>query len=158
MNKVKARAGTILVVDDNQDILTASKLLLKRQYQSILTTDDPFNIETILNEHSVDVVLLDMNFSRDAISGQEGIYWLKRITEYSASIAVVLMTAFADIQLAVNAVKSGAADFITKPWKNHQLEGVVAAAYGQHSTSKDNSLDAAEKRFVRRLKPDCRRW
>ena len=136
MNKVKARAGTILVVDDNQDILTASKLLLKRQYQSILTTDDPFNIETILNKHSVDVVLLDMNFSRDAISGQEGIYWLKRITEYSASIAVVLMTAFADIQLAVNAVKSGAADFITKLGRTINSRVSLQRHMATHSTSK----------------------
>ena len=66
------------MVDDNPDILTASKLLLKRQYHKVLSTDDPFSMTTILNENHVDVVLLDMNFSRDAISGKEGLYWLNR--------------------------------------------------------------------------------
>lgn len=135
MTEDKGKAGIILVVDDNPDILTASKLLLKRQYHKVLSTDDPFSMTTILNENYVDVVLLDMNFSRDAISGKEGLYWLKQINEHSPNVAVVLMTAYADVELAVSAVKAGAADFITKPWKNHQLEGVVAAAYG-HALNK----------------------
>ncbi|MDP2561628.1 sigma-54 dependent transcriptional regulator [Psychrobium sp. 1_MG-2023] len=128
------QAGSILIVDDNPDILIAARLLLKQHYQCVKTTDDPFKIESIINEQkaaeqSVDIVLLDMNFSQDAISGQEGFYWLKKIIEQDASIVVLLMTAYGDIQIAVDAIKAGASDFIAKPWQNEQLLGAVAAAF-----------------------------
>ena len=129
------QAGTLLIVDDNPDVLIAAKLLLKQHYQHILTTDNPFDIEAIVNEHNIDVVLLDMNFNRDAISGQEGFYWLKKITEYDPTIAVLLMTAYGDIQLAVDAIRAGAADFIAKPWQNELLLGAVAATFS-HAKNK----------------------
>lgn len=121
--------GTILVVDDNPDILVAVKLLLKQHYQSIKTTDNPFDIEKIITEQQIDVILLDMNFNHDAISGQEGFYWLKKIINQDPSIAVILMTAYSDVKIAVDAIKAGATDFIAKPWKNDQLLGVVTAAF-----------------------------
>ncbi|MFC0118251.1 sigma-54-dependent transcriptional regulator [Pseudoalteromonas xiamenensis] len=121
--------GTLLIVDDNPDILIAAKLLLKKHYAKVLTTDTPFDIEKLVKEQQVDVILLDMNFSQDAISGREGFYWLKKIVALDASIAVLLMTAYGDIQLAVEAIKAGAADFVAKPWQNEQLLGAVAAAY-----------------------------
>ncbi|MEZ7206019.1 sigma-54-dependent transcriptional regulator [Pseudoalteromonas sp. DY56-GL79] len=121
--------GTILIVDDNSDILIAAKLLLKKHYQTIITTDNPFDIETQIASQQIDVILLDMNFSQDAISGKEGFYWLKKIVEQDPSIVVLLMTAYGDIQLAVDAIKAGAADFIAKPWQNDQLLGAVAAAF-----------------------------
>ena len=123
------QAGSILIVDDNPDILIAVQLLLKAHYQVVKTTDNPFDIASIVNNQQIDVILLDMNFNQDAISGQEGFYWLKKILVQDPNVVVVLMTAYGDIQLAVNAIKAGAADFIAKPWKNEQLLGAVAAAF-----------------------------
>tara|TARA_R110002072_G_scaffold63690_1_gene158171 strand:- start:2514 stop:3911 length:1398 start_codon:yes stop_codon:yes gene_type:complete len=123
------QAGSILIVDDNPDILIAVKLLLKQHYQTVLTTNTPFDIEQVLNEQKIDVILLDMNFNHDAISGQEGFYWLKKILAQDPSIVVVLMTAYGDIQIAVDAIKAGASDFVAKPWKNEQLLASITAAF-----------------------------
>ena len=121
--------GAILVVDDNPDILVAVNLLLKQHYQLVKTTDNPFEIEKIIIEQKIDVILLDMNFNHDAISGQEGFYWLKKIIQQDPSIAVIFMTAYSEVKIAIDAIKAGATDFIAKPWKNDQLLGVVAAAF-----------------------------
>jgi len=129
------QSGRILVVDDNVDILTSLKLLLKKHYSLIKTTDDPHQIETLIGQHEFDVIILDMNFTQDAISGQEGFSWLKTILSLDPSIVVIMMTAYADIKLAVDAIKAGASDFITKPWKNDELLASMAAAF-QHSKSK----------------------
>lgn len=123
------QAGSILIVDDNPDILIAVQLLLKQYYQTVLTTNTPFDIEQVLNEQKIDVILLDMNFNYDAISGQEGFYWLKKIIAQDSSIVVVLMTAYGDIQLAVDVIKAGASDFVAKPWKNEQLLASITAAF-----------------------------
>lgn len=122
------QTATLLIVDDNADVLLAARLLLKQHYQTVLTLQDPFALEATLAAQSVDVVLLDMNFHRDAISGQEGFYWLKKIHAYDPSIAVILMTAYSDVQLAVDAIKCGATDFVAKPWQNDQLLTTVATA------------------------------
>jgi len=123
------QTGSILIVDDNPDVLIAVKLLLKQYYQTIITTNNPFEIEQVLNEQKIEVILLDMNFNYDAISGQEGFYWLKKILEQDPTVVVVLMTAYGDIQLAVDAIKAGASDFIAKPWKNEQLLAAITAAF-----------------------------
>ena len=128
------QAGSILIVDDNPDVLIAARLLLKQHYQVVKTTDNPFDIEAIISaqheaDQAIDVVLLDMNFTQDSISGKEGFYWLKKIMSQDTNIAVLLMTAYSDIQLAVEAIKTGASDFIAKPWQNEQLLGAVAAAF-----------------------------
>lgn len=123
------QAGSILIVDDNPDILIAVQLLLKQHYQTVITTNNPFDIEKVLNEQKIEVILLDMNFNHDAISGQEGFYWLKKILLQDPSIVVVLMTAYGDIKLAVDAIKAGAADFVSKPWKNEQLLAAITAAF-----------------------------
>jgi DNA-binding NtrC family response regulator len=124
------QAGSILIVDDNLDVLIAAQLLLKQHYQTVVTTDNPFDIEKMVNEQKIEVILLDMNFNHDAISGKEGFYWLRSILAQNSSVVVVLMTAYGDIQLAVDAIKAGASDFIAKPWKNEQLLAVIAAAFG----------------------------
>jgi len=129
------QSGRILVVDDNVDILTSTRLLLKKHYSLIKTTDDPRQIEALINEYEFDVILLDMNFTQDAISGQEGFSWLKTILTVDPSIVVIMMTAYADIKLAVDAIKAGASDFITKPWQNDELLASMAAAF-QHSQTK----------------------
>jgi DNA-binding NtrC family response regulator len=123
------QAGSILIVDDNLDVLIAAQLLLKQHYQTVVTTDNPFDIEKMVTEQKIEVILLDMNFNHDAISGQEGFYWLRSILAQNSSVVVVLMTAYGDIQLAVDAIKAGASDFIAKPWKNEQLLAVIAAGF-----------------------------
>ena len=117
--------GRILVVDDNVDILTSARLLLKKHYSLIKTTDDPHQIEELIAQFEFEVILLDMNFTQDAISGQEGFSWLKTILTIDPSIVVIMMTAYADIKLAVDAIKAGASDFITKPWQNDEILNVI---------------------------------
>jgi DNA-binding NtrC family response regulator len=121
--------GNILIVDDNRDILTSTRLLLKQHYQLVETLDDPTQIEQKLKQAPFDVVLLDMNFTRDAISGKEGFFWLEKILAIDESIVVIMMTAYAEISLVVDAIKSGASDFISKPCKNDQLLASLAAAF-----------------------------
>ncbi|MBU2280796.1 MAG: sigma-54 dependent transcriptional regulator [Gammaproteobacteria bacterium] len=120
--------ATILIVDDHPDVLLAARLLLKQHYQQVLTLDDPFAIEQTLQQQQIDVLLLDMNFHRDAISGQEGFFWLKKVRTLDPAVAVILMTAYSDVQLAVEAIKCGATDFVSKPWQNDQLLTTVATA------------------------------
>ena len=151
-------SGSLLIVDDNPDILIAARLLLKQHYQSVKTTDNPFDIADIINEQRkadqpIDVILLDMNFTQDSISGKEGFYWLKKIIEQDANIVVLLMTAYGDIQLAVDAIKAGASDFIAKPWQNEQLLGAVAAAF---SHAKDKQQVGKLTRQKQGLKPSIK--
>lgn len=118
----------ILVVDDDEDILTSARLLLKQFFRQVDTLSSPTNIIPYLNEHSVDLVLLDMNFRRHENEGTEGLNWLQRIKNYDPAIQVIPMTAFAEIELAVTAVKKGAYDFIIKPWINDKLIATLSAA------------------------------
>jgi len=127
--------GRVLVVDDNLDILTSSRLLLKKHYSLVKTTDDPHQIAELIGQFDFDVIVLDMNFTQDALSGQEGFHWLKTILSLNPSIVVIMMTAYGDIKLAVDAIKAGASDFITKPWQNDQLLAAMASAF-QHSQTK----------------------
>ncbi|TQV89649.1 sigma-54-dependent transcriptional regulator [Aliikangiella coralliicola] len=120
--------GCILVVDDNQDILTSSRLLLKQHYQTVKTLSDPEKMIPLLKQSQFNVVLLDMNFTRDAISGREGFYWLEKILTVDPTIVVVMMTAYTEIKLVVEAIKAGASDFIAKPCPNEQLLASIAAA------------------------------
>lgn len=126
--------GRILVVDDNEDILLSTKLLLKQHYSFIKTLSDPCQIEGLLNDAKLaqaeyDVILLDMNFTHDAISGQEGFYWLQRIQSFDSRIVVLMMTAYSDTKLVVEAIKAGASDFIVKPCQNEALLASMAAAF-----------------------------
>ena len=113
--------GKILVVDDNQDILIAARLLLKQAGHIVHTEKTPDVIPKLLKNESYDVVLLDMNFTKDVTSGSEGLHWLERILEIDPSIVVILMTAYGDVDMAVKAMKIGATDFISKPWQNERL-------------------------------------
>lgn len=111
----------ILIVDDDQDILTACRLLLKKHFGQIVTTREPGEIPPLMAEHHFDVILLDMNFQGDDHSGKEGLYWLEQIQAIDPRAVVVLITAFSSVDAAVNAMKSGAVDFIEKPWNNEKL-------------------------------------
>ena len=115
------KQGTILIVDDNRNILTTVRMLLEPIFDGIITIANPNSIPAKLREEHPDVVLLDMNFSCGINSGNEGLYWLREIKNLSPKTEVVLFTAYADIQLAVTGIKEGAADFIVKPFENEKM-------------------------------------
>ena len=113
--------GTILVVDDNPSILTAMRYLLDGIFERILTLTKPDDVLKTMAQEDICLVLLDMNFTLGVNSGQEGLFWLRAIRKQHLQTPVVLLTAYADVELAVKGLKSGAADFITKPWDNDEL-------------------------------------
>ena len=121
------RKGKVLVIDDNEDILFALNLLLKPHMEDIRVTTCPEQIDKFLDLTEPDVVLLDMNFKRDTISGEEGFEWLEHILHRDPQAVVILMTAYADADKAVRALKSGATDFVTKPWDNAKLLATLSA-------------------------------
>jgi len=121
-------SGKILVVDDDEDVLLAAKLFLKQHVQQVHTETDPRKIPVLMANASYDVILLDMNFTRDVTSGQEGFQWLGKILELDPSAIVILITAFGDIDTAVRAIKAGATDFVIKPWQNEKLLATISAA------------------------------
>jgi len=122
------RLGRILAIDDNEDILVALKLLVKQHGIDIKTEKDPQKIPEILQTESYDAILLDMNFSKDMISGQEGYQWLDKILQIDPDAAVILVTAYGDVSKAVKAVKAGAVDFVLKPWQNEKLLATISSA------------------------------
>ena len=125
---VSAHMSNILIVDDNEDILIALKLLLKPFASVVVTEKEPHKILSILSEETIDVVFLDMNFSKDTSSGQEGFYWLKEILKTDPQAVIILITAFGDIDTAVRAIKDGATDFVLKPWQNEKLLATFSSA------------------------------
>jgi DNA-binding NtrC family response regulator len=122
------KSGKILAVDDNEDILFALKLLLKPHIELLQTTSNPNDIPQLMAKEDFDVILLDMNFTKDAISGQEGFFWLEKILSIDPKAVVVFITAYGDAEKAVKAIKAGATDFILKPWQNEKLIATVSAA------------------------------
>jgi DNA-binding NtrC family response regulator len=122
------KTGNILAVDDNEDILFALKLLLKPHVEKITTLNSPEKIPDMLAKENFDMILLDMNFNKDAISGQEGFDWLGRILEVDPQAVVVFVTAYGDAEKAVKAIKSGATDFVLKPWQNEKLLATISSS------------------------------
>jgi len=122
------KQGTILIVDDNRNILTTVRMLLDPIFHNIITIANPNSIPAKLREEHPDVVLLDMNFSSGINSGNEGLFWLREIKSLSPKTEVVLFTAYADIQLAVTGIKEGAADFIVKPFENGKMISTLTEA------------------------------
>jgi len=121
------KEGKVLIIDDNEDILYALKLLLKKHVEKVFTEPDPNNIPALIKSGEYDVILLDMNFTKDAISGQEGFYWLDQILQIDPTAIVVFITAYGDAEKAVKAIKAGATDFILKPWQNEKLIATVSS-------------------------------
>jgi len=120
--------GKILVVDDDNDVLLAAKLFLKQHFHSVQIEKNPELIIPLLKNNSYDVILLDMNFTKDVSSGKEGFFWLKKILEIDPQAVVIFITAFGDVDKAVQAIKEGATDFVLKPWQNEKLLGTVLTA------------------------------
>ena len=120
--------ATILVVDDDADVLTAARLLLRQHYSRVLTTRDPEDLRELMSAESIDVFLLDMNFAIGRNTGAEGLQWLRYILDRDPDAVVVLMTAFGDLNTAVAAMREGAADFVLKPWQNDKLVATLKVA------------------------------
>lgn len=117
----EVKHGKILIVDDNEDLLKAAKMFLKRHFAQVDIEKNPEAIPALMNHEDYDVILLDMNFTKDVVSGHEGYRWLEKILEIDPSAVVVLITAYGDVQMAVKAIKAGATDFVLKPWENEKL-------------------------------------
>ncbi len=120
--------GKILMIDDDEDVLLAAKMLLKKQSHHVILEKNPNKIPFLLNNDTYDVILLDMNFSKDITSGKEGFHWLEQILKHDSSTVVIMITAFGDVEMAVRALKLGATDFILKPWQNEKLVATIATA------------------------------
>lgn len=123
---MRKKEATILIIDDDDDILFSARISLKKYFTEIITINNPKKIGNTLIDSIVDVVLLDMNYHIGFEDGKEGMYWLKYIKEHSPETTVILMTAFGSVNLAVEAIKQGASDFILKPWNTEKLFGIVS--------------------------------
>ena len=119
--------ASILVIDDDQDVLTAVRLLLKTEVKNVVTEKNPQNLRWLLKD-VYDVVLLDMNFTSSINTGNEGLFWLKEIRKIKSDVSVIMITAYGDIDLAVRSLKEGATDFVVKPWHNEKLLGIIKDA------------------------------
>ncbi|MFK8060894.1 MAG: sigma-54-dependent transcriptional regulator [Polaribacter sp.] len=124
---MRKKEASILIVDDDDDILFSARISLKKYFSKIITENNPQNIHTHLTKNTFDVILLDMNYRIGFEDGKEGLYWLKNIKEISPETTILLMTAFGSVNLAVDAIKKGATDFILKPWTTEKLYAAVNA-------------------------------
>lgn len=141
MNVMKA-SYTLLIVDDNKSILTSLQFLLTDYFEHILSLSSPQGMLALLDKNKVDVVLLDMNFSAGINSGNEGLYWLQEIKKRHPRLPVVLFTAYADIELAVEGIKRGATDFIVKPWDNAKMIRTLQEAVNRGAADRQKSAAA----------------
>ena len=131
------KSGKILIVDDDEDVLRAARLFLKRHVLEVVTESDPRRIPQHMQVESFDVILLDMNFTEDVSSGLEGLAWLDKILEIDPSAVVILITAYGGVELAVKAIKEGAVDFVVKPWENEKLLATVLSATKLRASRKE---------------------
>lgn len=145
--------GTILVVDDNPSILTAMRYLLDSVFERVMTLQNPEDILKTMAQNKIDIILLDMNFTLGVNSGQDGLLWLRIIRRQHPQTPVVLLTAYADVTLAVKGLKSGAADFITKPWDNDELVRKLKDVLEMNSEIV--TLDEMEKEHIRKTLDHC---
>jgi two-component system, NtrC family, response regulator HydG len=127
-NKMKKK-GKLLVVDDNEEILVALRLFLLNHFELVTTEKNPEMIMSRMQKDSFDVIILDMNFKAGINTGNEGLFWLNKILDLDRTVSVVFITAYAGIELAVNAIKQGAVDFVEKPWDDDKLLATVLKAF-----------------------------
>lgn len=137
--------GKILIVDDNEDVLLSLNMLLKPYVEGIRVINTPERIIGMMDSFMPDVIMLDMNFHRDAISGEEGYEWLKKILAHNPKSVVLFITAYVDTEKAVRAIKAGAIDFIPKPWDRNKLLDTVKSAVELSRERKLDSSDSQEK-------------
>lgn len=122
------KTSSILVIDDDVDVLTAVRLLLRPEVKEIITEKNPENLRSLLSKYDFDVILLDMNFKSSINTGNEGIFWLKKIQTFKPGACVIMITAYGDIDLAIRSLKEGAFDFVVKPWHNEKLLATIKDA------------------------------
>lgn len=157
------KKGKILIVDDNEDVLFALNALLSSYLEKITVSTNPENILKFVDEYQPDVILLDMNFQKDVISGSEGFYWLEKILEHDPQSIVIFMTAYADTDKAVQAIKVGAADFISKPWEKEKLLATIFSALKLKESQKEvavlksqmQSLSSGSYEIIGQSEPMC---
>jgi len=142
------KKSSVLVIDDDPDVLTAVKLLLKTEVAEVIIEKNPEQILSLLAKNNFDIILLDMNFNASVNTGNEGLYWLKRIKEARPATAVIMITAFGDIDLAVKSLKEGAADFMLKPWQNEKLLATLTDALKDKKETGKKSLSPEESGSV----------
>lgn len=131
----------LLIADDNKSVRSTLRLLLSREYEKIVTTSDPTLIPALLAAGDVDAILLDMNFDPSgSLDGRDGLFWLEKIKSMDNAPAVVVITAFGDVALAVEAMKLGAEDFISKPWDNEELSQKLRDAIGRNRRARESRL------------------
>ena len=135
------RNKSILVVDDDPDVLTAVRLLLKYEAKEIVTEKNPENLRYLLSQKKYDLLLLDMNFNSSINTGNEGLFWLKKAKSMDPDMAVIMITAYGDIDLAVRSLKEGAADFMVKPWNNEKLLSVLKETFEQKHLNKNTGIN-----------------
>jgi DNA-binding NtrC family response regulator len=131
--------ASILVIDDDTDVLTAVRLLLKTEAREVVTEKNPENLRAQLAKQDFDLILLDMNFNSSINTGNEGLFWLRKIREFRSNAAVIMITAYGDIDLAVRSLKEGAADFVVKPWHNEKLINTIKDALKSNIARTGNS-------------------
>ncbi|MEO1096455.1 MAG: sigma-54 dependent transcriptional regulator [Bacteroidota bacterium] len=148
MKKVK---GRILVIDDDRDVLHSAHMVLKPVFGEVITESNPQQINYLITHNTYDVILLDMNYTAGVTSGKEGLFWLKSIKERVPEQQVVMITAYGDIKLAVEAMKIGAADFVVKPWENEKLQATVLSAYNHSQSKKEVEALKDEQKSLKAL-------
>lgn len=137
--------ASVLVIDDDTDVLTAVRLLLKTEVKEVVTEKNPENLRAILARQNFDLILLDMNFNSSINTGNEGLFWLNKTREFKSDAAVIMITAYGHIDLAVRCLKEGAADFVVKPWHNEVLIDVLKEALAKRSKNKSPQTVSATK-------------
>ncbi|MBZ5855834.1 sigma-54-dependent transcriptional regulator [Flavihumibacter profundi] len=135
--------ASILVVDDDTDVLTAVRLLLKTEVKDVVTEKNPQLLQQLLSSRKFDVILLDMNFTSSINTGNEGLFWLRKVKELKSDASVIMITAYGDVDLAVRSLKDGASDFVVKPWHNDRLiatiKEVLKKRDGEHSGERSSA-------------------
>ncbi|WP_269234391.1 sigma-54-dependent transcriptional regulator [Flavobacterium flavigenum] len=151
---MRKKLAQILIVDDQEEILFSAKMILKKHFETIFTTNNPKKILSLLSENEINVVLLDMNYRIGFEDGREGIHWLKEIKTLSPNTIVILMTAFGKIETAVEGIKIGAFDYVLKPWHNEKLlETIDKAVAESRKNNKKPVIKNNEKRYFTGISP-----
>ncbi len=139
--------ATILIIDDDEDVLTALAMLLKSEAKEVVTEKNPNTIASLLSQKKFDLAVLDMNFNSGVNTGNEGIYWLNTIKQIDKDLRVVLITAYGDMDLAITALKTGASDFIVKPWKNQKLLSCIQEVISDKASENSKKWQPAEHAY-----------
>ena len=147
---MQLKNASILIIDDDTDVLTAVRLLLKTEVKEVVTEKNPENLRSILAKQPFDLIMLDMNFTSSINTGNEGLFWLKKIKELKSEAAVIMITAYGDIDLAIRSLKEGAADFVVKPWHNEKLLITLKEALNKKTNGKANETSIKAESIINR--------